>query len=197
MLTAICFKHQIAHIAANHDRLAQRNLIRELSKRAAAARQNIDPKVRSKIARRAALNRWQTARRRDHAAARARLKMIPSPVATPREIISSHHRPGKRSGPDGGYRLVNSLSPATRSCFSFALLMRYSNSRPLCGSCLITSYAPPRTLRLTGRSSRFHRLGICARASGNPPCSAVQRLHLDATLRRTQGGSFNLSLKFP
>src|SRR5262249_28887567 len=32
--------------------------------------------------------------------------------------------------------LVNSLSPATRSCGSFTLLMRYSNSRPLCGSCL-------------------------------------------------------------
>jgi hypothetical protein len=29
------------------------------------------------------------------------------------------------------YSFVSSLSPATRSCSSFALLMRYSNSRPL------------------------------------------------------------------
>src|SRR5258708_4775997 len=35
--------------------------------------------------------------------------------------------------------LVNSLSRATRPFGSFTLLMRYSNSRPLCGSCLVTS----------------------------------------------------------
>src|SRR5262249_37769566 len=37
------------------------------------------------------------------------------------------------------YALVSSRSPAIRSYSSFALLMRYSYSRPLCGSCLITS----------------------------------------------------------
>ena len=37
------------------------------------------------------------------------------------------------------YSFVSSLSRITRSCSSFALLTRYSNSRPLCGSCLVTS----------------------------------------------------------
>jgi hypothetical protein len=36
------------------------------------------------------------------------------------------------------YALVSSPSRATRSCSSFALLMRYSNSRPSWGSCLVT-----------------------------------------------------------
>jgi hypothetical protein len=37
------------------------------------------------------------------------------------------------------YTFVSALSCITRSCSSLALLTRYLNSRPLCGSCLVTS----------------------------------------------------------
>jgi transcriptional regulator with XRE-family HTH domain len=57
-LTAIGMRHQIAHIAANHDRPAQRDLMRELSKKAAAARQKIPAEERSAIASRASRARW-------------------------------------------------------------------------------------------------------------------------------------------
>src|SRR5436190_23578618 len=46
------------------------------------------------------------------------------------------------------YALVSSLSPATRSCGSLALLMRYSGSPLLAGSCLTTSKTPPGAFRL-------------------------------------------------
>ena len=41
--------------------------------------------------------------------------------------------------PDVSDRQYVRRSRATRSCASFALLMRYSNSRPSWGSCLVTS----------------------------------------------------------
>src|SRR5436189_3402457 len=46
------------------------------------------------------------------------------------------------------YALVSSLSRATRSCGSLALLMRYSGSPLLPGSCLTTSKTPPGAFRL-------------------------------------------------
>jgi hypothetical protein len=37
------------------------------------------------------------------------------------------------------HALDSSLSSATRSCGSLMLFIRYPNSLPLCGSCLVTS----------------------------------------------------------
>src|SRR5262245_16173095 len=58
-----------------------------------------------------------------------------APLTTPLDV------PLRRVSPAAGAAqfLVNWLSRATRSCGSFTLLMRYSNSWPLCGSCLVTS----------------------------------------------------------
>jgi transcriptional regulator with XRE-family HTH domain len=61
-LTAIGMRHQIAHIAANHDRPAQRDLMRELSKKAAVARAKIPSERHSEIASRAARARWHRPR---------------------------------------------------------------------------------------------------------------------------------------
>ena len=54
-------RHQIAHIAANHDRLAQRDLMRELSKKR-PRRIRIPAEERSAIASRAARARWHRPR---------------------------------------------------------------------------------------------------------------------------------------
>jgi hypothetical protein len=63
MLNALSMRHQIAHIAANHDRLAQRDLMRELGRRSAIARRDkIPERKRSAIARKAARARWRKPR---------------------------------------------------------------------------------------------------------------------------------------
>src|SRR5262249_51771959 len=73
------------------------------------------------------------------------------PFSPPRVLVTSGglvqqsrllcpHSPRAGGGPhhralEAAYGLISSLSPAMRSYASFALLMRYSYSRPLCGSC--------------------------------------------------------------
>ena len=52
--------------------------------------------------------------------------------------VMIYRRPHHRAL-EAAYGLISSLSPAMRSYGSFALLMRYSNSSPLCGRCLVTS----------------------------------------------------------
>jgi hypothetical protein len=75
-LTAMSMKYQIAHIAANHDRLAQRNLMRELSQKAAVARvSKIPERKRIAIARKAAKARWRKPRL---------VEITPPPVPTSR-----------------------------------------------------------------------------------------------------------------
>ena len=80
----------------------------------------------------------------------------------------------------GGYRHltdVSSLSPATGWYSSFALLMRYSNSRPLWKSC----FSLPRRRRLDRSNVDISPTwNLCGAGS---PGSAVQRVHLGTTLR--------------
>jgi hypothetical protein len=50
VLTAVCYRHQVEHIAANHDRLAQRADEKKSEKAAAARREKTPPRERRAIA---------------------------------------------------------------------------------------------------------------------------------------------------
>jgi hypothetical protein len=62
VLTAIYYKHQIEHIGANYNRKSQRDLMRQLSQKAAVARAKIPAAKGSAIAKKAAKARWRKPR---------------------------------------------------------------------------------------------------------------------------------------
>jgi hypothetical protein len=78
--------------------------------------------------------------------------------------------------------LISSLSPATRSCFSLALLMRYSNSRP--------SRLGRRDLEHVGSEDRSLWLAIEQESEGR----VRQRASGYPGMRRRPGGQSGMAI---